>query len=160
MFATNSNQTIYNFSKTGEWSPSPSIQTYASAMDVGNPSNMERFSSLYSDDARLSREMDCISVSNEEISQQIKQQFKELNLVVCPHTATAFKAYDSLKETEDRNRHWVIVSTAHPAKFENIVEPIIQETIDIPTNLMTILEKESVFTEIDSNFSTLKQFLV
>ena len=160
LFATNSNQTIYNFSKTGEWSPSPSIQTYASAMDVGNPSNMERFSSLYSDDARLSREMDCISVSNEEISQQIKQQFKELNLVVCPHTATAFKAYDSLKETEDRNRHWVIVSTAHPAKFENIVEPIIQETIDIPTNLMTILEKESVFTEIDSNFSTLKQFLV
>lgn len=160
LFATNSNQTIYNFSKTGEWSPSPSIQTYASAMDVGNPSNMERFSSLYSDDARLSREMDCISVSNEEISQQIKQQFKELNLVVCPHTATAFKAYDSLKETEDRNRHWVIVSTAHPAKFENIVESIIQETIDIPTNLMTILEKESVFTEIDSNFSTLKQFLV
>jgi len=160
LFATNSNQTIYNFSKTGEWSPSPSIQTYASAMDVGNPSNMERFSSLYSDDARLSREMDCISVNNEEISQQIKQQFKELNLVVCPHTATAFKAYDSLKETEDRNRHWVIVSTAHPAKFENIVEPIIQETIDIPTNLMTILEKESVFTEIDSNFSTLKQFLV
>ena len=160
LFATNSNQTIYNFSKTGEWSPSPSIQTYASAMDVGNPSNMERFSSLYSDDARLSREMDCISVNNEEISQQIKQQFKELNLVVCPHTATAFKAYDSLKETEDRNRHWVIVSTAHPAKFENIVESIIQETIDIPTNLMTILEKESVFTEIDSNFSTLKQFLV
>ena len=160
LFATNSNQTIYNFSKTGEWSPSPSIQTYASAMDVGNPSNMERFSSLYSDDARLSREMDCISVNNEEISQQIKQQFKELNLVVCPHTATAFKAYDSIKETEDRNRHWVIVSTAHPAKFENIVEPIIQETIDIPTNLMTILEKESVFTEIDSNFSTLKQFLV
>ncbi|MDP6146385.1 MAG: threonine synthase [Gammaproteobacteria bacterium] len=160
LFATNSNQTIYNFSKTGEWSPSPSIQTYASAMDVGNPSNMERFSSLYSDDARLSREMDCISVSNEEISQQIKQQFKELNLVVCPHTATAFKAYDSLKETEDRNRHWVIVSTAHPAKFENIVESIIQETIDIPTNLMTILEKESVFTEIDSNLSTLKQFLV
>ena len=160
LFATNSNRTIYNFSKTAEWTPSSSIPTFASAMDVGNPSNMERFFSLYDDDKKLSREMDCISVNDEEIIEQIEQQFRKSNLVICPHTATAFKAYESLDEKEKNYHHWVIVSTAHPAKFENIVEPIIQESIDVPTNLMTILEKESAFTEIDSDFTSLKQFLV
>ena len=160
LFATNSNRTIYNFSKTGEWIPSSSIPTFASAMDVGNPSNMERFFSLYNDDKNLSREMDCISVNDEEIIEQIEQQFRKSNLVICPHTATAFKAYESLEKKEKNNHHWVIVSTAHPAKFENIVEPIIQESIDVPTNLMTILEKESAFTVIDSDFTSLKQFLV
>ena len=80
-------------------------------------------------------------------------------MVICPHTATGFKAYDSLEKTENENRHWVIVSTAHPAKFENIVEPIIHKTIDIPINLMSILEKESVYTEIDSNLSSLQKYL-
>ena len=56
LFATNSNRTIYNFSKTGEWTPSSSIPTFASAMDVGNPSNMERFFSLYHDDKTQSRD--------------------------------------------------------------------------------------------------------
>ena len=149
------------FLKQAEWTPSSSIPTFASAMDVGNPSNMERFFSLYNDDKKLSREMDCISVNDEEIIEQIEQQFRKSNLVICPHTATAFKAYESLEsEKEKNNHHWVIVSTAHPAKFENIVEPIIQESIDVPTNLMTILEKESAFTEIDSDFTSLKQFLV
>ena len=160
LFATNSNRTIYNFSKTGEWIPSPSIPTHASAMDVGNPSNMERFFSLYNDQKQLSREMDCISVNDDEIIEQIEQQFRKSNLVICPHTATAFKAYDSLEKTENKDHHWVIVSTAHPAKFENIVEPIIHESIEVPNNLMMILEKESAFTEIDSDFNSLKQFLV
>jgi len=65
-----------------------------------------------------------------------------------------------LEKTENKNHHWVIVSTAHPAKFENIVEPIIHESIEVPNNLMMILEKESAFTEIDSDFNSLKQFLV
>ena len=160
LFATNSNRTIYNFSKTGEWIPSPSIPTHASAMDVGNPSNMERFFSLYNDQKQLSREMDCISVNDDEIIEQIEQQFRKSNLVICPHTATAFKAYDSLEKTEKKDHHWVIVSTAHPAKFENIVEPIIHESIEVPNNLMMILEKESALTEIDSDFNSLKQFLV
>jgi len=160
LFATNANRTIYNFSKTGEWMPSSSIPTYASAMDVGNPSNMERFFSFYNDEMKLSREMNCVSVSDEEIIEHIEQQFRKSNLVICPHTATAFKAYETLQKTESTNHHWVIVSTAHPAKFENIVEPIIKEKIDIPTNLKMILEKESSFTEIDADFNSLKQFLI
>ena len=159
LFATNSNRTIYNFSKTGEWLPSPSVPTYASAMDVGNPSNMERFFALYQNDSKLSDEMDCVSVNDEEISHQIKKQHKESNLLICPHTATAFEAYDSLEGSENKKHQWLIVSTAHPAKFENIVEPIVQKTIDIPKNLISILEKESSYEKIEPKFSSLKQFL-
>ena len=159
LFATNSNRTIYNFSKTGEWLPSPSVPTYASAMDVGNPSNMERFFALYQNDSKLSNEMDCVSVNDEEISHQIKKQHKESNLLICPHTATAFEAYDSLEGSENKKHQWLIVSTAHPAKFENIVEPIVQKTIDIPKNLISILEKDSSYEKIEPKFSSLKQFL-
>jgi threonine synthase len=160
IFATNSNQTIFDFSKTGKWMPRPSIPTFASAMDVGNPSNMERFFSTYIDKDRLSSEMDCVSVTDEEIQNQIKTQYEKFGLIICPHTATGFHAYSGLKKEIVSDHHWIIVSTAHPAKFDNIVEPIINEKIVIPENLSAILDKESKFSEINSEFSSLKRFLI
>ena len=77
----------------------------------------------------------------------------------CPHCLDAKPHFKSLMESENKKNQWIIVSTAHPAKFENIVEPIVQKTIDIPKNLISILEKESLYKKIEPKFSSLKQFL-
>ena len=65
-----------------------------------------------------------------------------MNIALCPHTATAFQAYENLS-AGDRARDWILVSTAHAAKFESIVEPLIGESVPVPEALRSILEKPS-----------------
>ena len=57
----------------------------------------------------------------------------------CPHTATAAEVYNRLSMEERRNQPWVVVATAHPAKFNEIVEPIIGRPIAVPDSLADLL---------------------
>ena len=56
----------------------------------------------------------------------------------CPHTATAAEVYSRLSAAE-RRRPWVVVATAHPAKFNEIVEPIIGKPVPVPESLQALL---------------------
>ena len=58
----------------------------------------------------------------------------------CPHTATAAEVYARLSEVERRNQPWVLVATAHPAKFNEIVEPIIGRPVVLPDSLARLLK--------------------
>lgn len=61
----------------------------------------------------------------------------------CPHTATAAEVYSRLEQSERRDRPWVVVSTAHPAKFNEIVEPIIGKKVTVPDSLDRLLRLPS-----------------
>ena len=97
------------------------------------------------------------AASDQQVADTIAELHSSQQDFLDPHTAVGVNVARRLQPT---NSPLAVMATAHPAKFENIVEPIIQESIDVPTNLMTILEKESAFIEIDSDFTSLKQFLV
>ena len=101
----------------------PSVATLASAMDVGNPSNLERLRWLDPDRASLRGRLDAWAVGDEEIRDTIRRDWPELGRAWCPHTATAACLYRRLPASRRRGR-WVIVATAHPAKFDEIVEPL------------------------------------
>ena len=96
-----------------------------------------------------------VSVTDEQIVEQIRKEFKDNQILRCPHTATALYAYRMLSEEEKRRGLWCVVSTAHPAKFENIVEPIIGEEITVPEKLAELLELDSSFVSIDPELSQL-----
>ena len=96
IFATNANKTIPDFLATKEWSPRPTLPTLASAMDVGNPSNMERFFYQYQDTDRLLSVLESFSVGDNEIKDQIRYQYEQNQVAICPHTATAFHTYRNL----------------------------------------------------------------
>jgi threonine synthase len=139
ILAHNINRTVPDFLATGIWRPRPSIATLASAMDVGNPSNMERLRRLYPALDSMREHMSADSVDDATIRSRIKGDFMQYGREWCPHTATAAEVYSRLSERERREAPWVVVATAHPAKFNEIVEPIILKQIAVPHSLADLL---------------------
>ena len=144
VLAVNANRTIPEYLATGQWQPRPSVATLASAMDVGNPSNMERLRSLLPEFAELRANIEAYPVDDASIRAQIAKDYARYGEVWCPHTATAFWVYDHLPPARKAARPWIVSATAHPAKFEGIVEPVIGRSVPIPPALEELLERPAV----------------
>lgn len=155
VLATNANRPIPDYLESGEWKPRPSIATLASAMDVGAPSNMERLLELVEDVAAARRELRARSVSDADIREAIVQDHRELGFATCPHTATATFVYRALTDAERRASEWILVATAHPAKFEAIVEPLIGGPVALPESLREILARPSRSVRIEPDLGSL-----
>jgi threonine synthase len=140
VLAHNANRTVPDYLRTGEWLPRPSVQTLASAMDVGNPSNMERLRALYPTFDAITEHVSAQSVDDATIRARIREDFMQFGREWCPHTATAAEVYRRLGDEERRAGPWVLVATAHPAKFNDIVEPIIGKPVEVPAALGRLLE--------------------
>lgn len=134
IMATNENATITDYLITGTYTPRASVATLASAMDVGNPSNMERIRHLMPEIETLRQSVRAYKVTDAQIRRQIKLGTKAWGEVWCPHTACGVDVRERLNET-----NMVIVATAHPAKFDIIVEPLIESTLPVPENLAKLL---------------------
>ncbi|HEY6353109.1 MAG TPA: pyridoxal-phosphate dependent enzyme, partial [Burkholderiaceae bacterium] len=159
VLAHNANRTVPDFLASGEWRPRPSVATLASAMDVGNPSNMERLRALFPGMQDLRAAVSACSVTDEEIRARIRAGFEEFGQIWCPHTATAAQAWQRLPQELRRGRRWVLVSTAHAAKFREIVEPLIARRIPVPQTLAKLFARPAQCVEIDATLSALSTVL-
>ena len=139
ILAHNANRTVPDFLQTGQWLPRPSIATLASAMDVGNPSNMERVRTLYPSISELREQLSAQSIDDATIRARIGGDFMQYGREWCPHTATAAEVYGRLSERERAEHPWVLVATAHPSKFNEIVEPLIGKKVEVPESLARLL---------------------
>ncbi len=148
IFATNANRTISDFLEEGEYRARPSIQTLASAMDVGDPSNMERLRGLFGEADALRGQVEARVVEDPEIRRQIAGDYRRYGLVECPHTATAMHVYENLTPERRDDRDWIVVATAHAAKFAEIVEPLIGSSVPVPAVLESLLALPSRYHEI------------
>lgn len=155
VLATNANQTITEYLRTGEWVPRASVATLANAMDVGNPSNMERLRNLHPDFDELQGQVGASSVDDIEIRATIRRDSHELEQIWCPHTATAAKVYRRLLARGARG-DWVIVATAHPAKFNDVVEPQIGRVVEVPPSLARLLELPRQEMELEPALGALR----
>jgi threonine synthase len=148
VLAVNANRTIPDFLSTGQWTPRASVATLASAMDVGNPSNMERLRNLLPDFAELRSSVEAYPVDDEQIRAQIAKDHARYGEVWCPHTATGFWVYDHLPPARKTGRPWIVSATAHPAKFEAIVEPVIGRAVAVPAPLAALLARPTASTPL------------
>jgi threonine synthase len=155
VLAHNANLTVPEFLNTGVLKPRPSVATLASAMDVGNPSNLERLLNMFPGEGELARQVSADWVDDEAIRQRIRTDAEKLHETWCPHTATAAEVYARLPEAERASRHWVLVATAHPAKFREIMEPLVGP-IAVPDNLRRLYDLPSKFDEINPSLSDLR----
>ncbi len=158
VLAHNANRTVPDFLDTGDWRPRPSIATLASAMDVGNPSNMERLRSLFPELADLRTAVIAESVDDAAIRERIRKGFERYGQIWCPHTATAAEVYERVVAGKRKGR-WIVVSTAHPAKFSEIVEPLIGRKVPVPAALAELYARPTQYTEIEPELSALRAAL-
>jgi threonine synthase len=155
ILATNANRTISDYFETLKWLPRPSVQTLASAMDVGDPSNMERLRTLVGDADMLRERLGVLAVGDEQIEAAIRRDFDEFGFATCPHTATATHTWRQLDDALKIEHDWILVATAHPAKFETIVEPLIGTSVPLPEGLAAILARPSRSVAIDADLAAL-----
>ena len=159
ILATNANRTIADYFETLEWLPRASLQTLASAMDVGDPSNMERLRHLVGEADVLRERLGVQSVDDDQIRAAIRRDFAEFGFATCPHTATATSVWRDLDDETAAACDWILVATAHPAKFETIVEPLIGEAVPVPEELATLLDRPARAISIEPSLDALAKVL-
>ncbi|WP_440683285.1 threonine synthase [Cysteiniphilum halobium] len=153
VIAQNENNVIGQFLDHKVLPNKKSIETLANAMDVGKPSNFERLYALFPDFEVFAREVRAFKASDSDIKKMIAKVKSEYDMPICPHTATAFFARENLSE----DAHYIVVATAHPAKFEEVIEPIVKEKIKVPEHLRNLLEKKQESIEISANLNALTE---
>jgi len=156
VLAHNANRTVPDYLAEGVLRLRPSVPTLASAMDVGSPSNLERLAALYPDAASLGSALSAVSVSDARISARIRADRERYGQAWCPHTAAAAEAWAQLPAARRDRGNWVLVSTAHPAKFREIVEPLIGASLPVPSNLAALFERPARYSELDPTLDALR----
>ena len=153
VLATNENRTVAEFFETGVWRARTSVATLASAMDVGNPSNMERLRAVLRNDLR--DQLEARLVTDDQIRRTIREEARNTGYIWDPHGATAMVAYRQLPAVR-RRAPWVLAATAHPAKFNDIVEPMIGREVPVPPALARLLNLPRREEELEPSLDALR----
>jgi threonine synthase len=159
VLAHNANRTVPDYLESGRWQPRASVATLASAMDVGDPSNMERLRALFPGMQDLRAAVSACSVSDEQIRARIRAGYRDYGQIWCPHTAAAAEGWARLPQERRQGRRWVLVATAHPAKFREIVEPLIGAAVPVPDTLARLFARPAQCVEIDATLEALRASL-
>ncbi len=157
--ATNVNDTVPEFMKTGTYNPKPSTATISNAMDVGDPSNFIRIRHLFQNDLeKLAAHFSSYTFTDSETKNVMKQIYDQYNYVADPHGAVG---YLGLKQylSENKNCYGIFLETAHPVKFLDIVEETIDTTLTLPPQIQKVMSSEKKSIKI-SEYDELKSFLL
>jgi len=158
--ATNANDVFPAYLTSERYTPRPSVRTLSSAMDVGNPSNLARIQHLYHNDVDALRcDVSASSHTDDEVRSAIRDVLERFGYVMDPHTAIGFLGLEKAMASR-RKGVGVVLATAHPAKFSDIVEPIIGRTIDVPPQLAALLDREVNATRIDPTLEALRRVML
>ena len=157
--ATNVNDAVPEYLRSGRYEPRPSIRTVANAMDVGAPSNLERMQALYggSLDA-LRRDVVGLAYDDTRIVSEIGTVYQRHGYLLDPHSAVAWLALQDVLATEPA-AHGVFVATAHPAKFREVVEPAIGKAVPLPPALAEAIARPRHAISMDVDYAALAEFL-
>lgn len=156
--ANNRNDVFFDYLQSETYNPKPSVQTIANAMDVGNPSNFDRILDLYN---QLHSDIVCdvsgYKYTDEEIKTTIEDVFSKRGYLLDPHGACAYMA---AKEEMKHRDTAVFLATAHPAKFKDVVEDCIKQTIDIPDGLKAFMKEVKQTKKIAADYSEFRNLLL
>jgi threonine synthase len=158
VLATNANDVLPRYLDGGAYQPQPTRATLANAMDVGAPSNFERLRHWHRDDAHLRASLRAFAVDDATITATLRDAPARHGIVACPHTATGLHVLAQLRAGGD-TRPWTVVATAHPAKFEGIVEPLIGRTVEPPPALADALARPAHAEPLQADHAALRALL-
>lgn len=159
--ATNVNDVVPEFLSGAPFSPRESVPTISNAMDVGNPSNFVRMMELFGQSGNsLRRQVSGFSWTDAETRETIREVRQRTGYLLDPHTAIGYRASEEYRKKAAGPFPAVVLATAHPAKFKDIIEKEIQSEVEIPDRLRETLTKEKKSIQIGKSFDGLKDFLM
>lgn len=154
--ANNANSVFYEYLQTGRYTPRPSVQTLANAMDVGAPSNFARVLALYRSHDAIVADISGATYTDKQIAETIAGCLSRHNYLLDPHGACGFRALaEGLREGETG----IFLETAHPAKFKTTVEHIIGNTVQVPEKLAAFMKGTKHTVPLSKRFDDFKAFL-
>ena len=158
--ATNINDIVPGYLSTGTFEPTASKQTISNAMDVGNPSNFWRMLDLYNGSlSKMKEDISGFSFDDDKTAQAMKTLLKNYHYLPDPHGAVGFLGLQEYQK-QHPNTRGIFLETAHPAKFADVVERILNINIDLPDQLKSLLHKEKQAKLMTTDFSKFKEYLL
>lgn len=159
--ATNSNNIVPKYLASGKFLPKKSKQTISNAMDVGKPSNFARMLELYRGDyKKMAKDIIGISITDADTKKTIKNIYNQSGYICDPHTAVGITAALSYQKSAHDQHPLIVLSTAHPAKFREIIEPVIVKKIILPKQLQSAMKKTKQSVSLENNYTALKKYLL
>lgn len=160
--AVNANAVVSEYIETGAYKPRSSVRTLSNAMDVGNPSNWERIRELYQNDYQtIVERLWSTSVNDEKTRAAMQRTFAESRYIADPHTAVGLEALRRYRRVfpDDVRTSAVVLSTAHPGKFQETVHEALGIDIALPPALQESLTKEKQAVKMRNRYDDFKDFL-
>jgi len=158
--ATNINDVVPEFLRSGKLIPRASQHTVSNAMNVGNPSNFARIIDLYDNDLQAIRhDLWGCSFSDEETLHVMHDVEHRYNYLLDPHTAVGVLGWESFAKQNHGASHGIILATAHPAKFAETVARATGLRPEMPECLASLLDRPKQSIPFPNRFATLQEFL-
>ncbi len=169
--ACNANDVVTRYLATEKYEIHPAVATVSNAMDVGNPSNFVRIMEILQNNfSQLTHALSSYSINDATTKATITRVFKTDNYTLDPHGAVAFAAAEIFLAQEakvntnanaqNNNHRAIILETAHPVKFPEVVEEAIGEKIEVPASVQFLLDKAKVSIPLAANYTAFKHWMM
>ena len=158
--ACNANDIVPNYMQTEKYVTKKSVATLSNAMDVGDPSNFIRILEIFDKEfISLKNVLTSYSISDDETRAIVKDVFANKNYLLDPHGAVGYLA---LKKYLDNHSELqgIFLETAHPVKFYDVVEPIIEQEVPMPSAIKSLLKEKKQSSKMNVDFDSFKEFLL
>lgn len=158
--ATNANDVVPQYLKSGEYLPRPSVRTLSNAMDVGAPSNFARMMDLFGSTwNQVKTSISGYAYTDAQTETAMRDVNDRYNYVIDPHGAVGYLALNEFL-SENPTYQGVILETAHPAKFLTDVERVLDKPVEVPARLAVLKDKKKVATRMSTEFADFKAYLL
>ena len=160
--ACNANNVVTRYLATEKYEVKKAVSTISNAMDVGNPSNFVRIMEImHQDFPTLVKALSSYSYDDINTQATITRVYNDYGYTLDPHGAVAFLAAEEfIKDHEYENTRAIILETAHPVKFPEVVEEAIGQTIEVPASVQFLLNKEKVAIPMGASFGVFKSWML
>ncbi|WP_321281117.1 threonine synthase [Marinifilum fragile] len=156
--AANRNKIVPDYLDSGKYQPKPSVQTISNAMDVGAPSNFSRMMEIYKENySDVIKDINGAWYSDDETKAVMKEVYERESYILDPHGAVGYLGLNKYLNRE--KQVGIFLETAHPAKFKDIVEKVIEKEVEIPNYLQECLKKEKKCVVIGKEYQVFKNYL-
>jgi threonine synthase len=158
---TNVNDVVPKYLETGIFTPHPSVHTLSCSMDVGHPTNFIRLLDLFGNDIeKMRRELVGASVSDDETKQAIREVLLNHGYLLDPHTAVGYVGLKRFMDTFSEPMNGICLATAHPAKFLDVIQPIVGQPVPLPAPLQAVMMRKKSVMSLPHKYADFRQYLL